>query len=105
MKLRYAALVLPLIVGSSLAFAATSSAYTSSNQPMMQHHAKMMQHHSMISIEHALKLVDKAGYKNICKIELEHNYYKVKGYDAKGNKVKLKVDAISGVITQSKSMF
>lgn len=101
MKLRYIALVVPLIVGSSVAFAAN----TYSNQPMMKHHSKMMENHSMISLQHALKLVEKAGYKNIYKVELEHNYYEVKGFDTNGNKVRLKVDAMSGVITQAKSFF
>ena len=102
MKLRYAAMVLPLALASSLAFATAPNAPANNNM-MMKH--QMMANHSMMSIMHALKMVEKAGYKNIWKIELENKMYHVKGYDAQGNKVKLRVDPMTGAITMSKSMF
>lgn len=107
MKLRFAAIVLPLILGSSVTFAAAPAAYapvtTNSKTTMVKHHVMPTQ--SMMSIGHVLTRVEKAGYKNIWKIEFEHNYYEVKGFDAKGNKVKLKVDPTSGAIKQTKKLF
>ena len=105
MKLRYAAIVLPLALASSLTFATAPAATNApaNNHMMMKH--QMMANHSMMSIMHALKMVEKAGYKNIWKIELENKMYHVKGYDAQGHKVKLRVDPMTGAITMAKSMF
>jgi hypothetical protein len=106
MKLHFTAIALPLIVASSVAFATapvttTTSQY--SHHSMMKH--QMMPQKSMMSIERALKVVEKAGYRNIWKIELENNTYHVKGYDSTGHKVKLRVDPMTGAITMSRAMF
>lgn len=49
-----------------------------------------------ITIHEALSVVEKAGYANICEIELEHGVWEVKGRDAEGKKFKVEVDAMTG---------
>ena len=99
MKLRSAAVLFPLMIGSIVTFAVPASA---ANYGAPAHQAVSNQ--SMMSLGHVLTLVEKAGYKNIWKIEFEHNYYEVKGFDAKGQKVKLKVNPTTGAIKQTKPL-
>ena len=84
MKLRFAALVLPLALCCSVTFAATAA------------------HHNEISFQQALDIIEKAGYKNLHKIELEHNAYEVEAFDAKGKEVEFKIDAMTGAVTAVK---
>ena len=86
MKLRVAALVLPLILGSSALFAAASA--TQNN----------------VSFQQALDIIEKAGYTNLHKIELEHNYYEVDALDAQGKRIEFNIDATTGAITPAKHM-
>ena len=79
MKLRFSALALPLVFGCSMAFAAPA---TQGN----------------IGFKQALDIIEKAGYQNIHKIELEHNYYEVDALDSKGKKVEFNIDAMTGKI-------
>lgn len=116
MKLRFAAIVLPVMMCSSITFATTAtsaaapavptSAAPAAHHTMMKHHvmAKQAMNHP-ISIEHALKLVKKAGYNGVSKIESEHGYYEVKAMSAQGKKTKLKVDMMTGAITQDNHIF
>jgi hypothetical protein len=83
MKLRFIALVLPLIFAGSTTFA----------MPINQ---------TGISFHQALDVIQKAGYQNIHKIELEHNYYEVEALDAKGKEIEFKIDATTGKISPVK---
>ena len=81
MKLRFVALAFPLIFGCSALCAAS---------PAVQ---------GGISFQQALDAVSKAGYKNIHKIEREHNYYEVEAFDAQGKEIKFKIDPMTGAMT------
>lgn len=83
MKLRFTALALPLIFASSVSFA----------MPIA---------HTGISFQQALDVIEKAGYQNIHKIELERNYYEVEALDAKGKEIEFKIDAVTGKISPTK---
>jgi uncharacterized protein YxeA len=82
-NLRIAALALPLLFGCSVTFAA--------------HHAP--HHKSEMSFQQALDITEKAGYKNLHKIVLCHNHYKVEAYDANGKEVEFKIDAMTGAVS------
>lgn len=83
MKLRFTALALPLVFGCSAAIALTAQ--------------------TGISFQQALDVIEKAGYQNIHKIELERNYYEVEALDAKGKEIEFKIDAMSGKILPMKA--
>ena len=84
MKLRVAALVLPLVLVCSASFSAATTPTTSQN---------------ILSFQQALDVIEKAGYTNLHKIELERNYYVVEAQDAQGKKIEFKLDAMTGSIT------
>ena len=88
MKLRVIALALPLLLGSSVTLA--SHMMTASSK------------HAVISFQKVLDVVEKAGYQNVHKIELEHSYYEVEALDAQGKEIKFKVDAMTGKILPMK---
>ena len=83
MKLGFVALALPLVFGCSSVFAA----------PAQQ---------AQVSFQQALDIVEKAGYKNLHKIELEHHAYEVEAFDANGKEVEFKIDAMTGAVSPVK---
>jgi len=85
MKLRVIALALPLVFCGSASFAAAPTQNT-------------------ISFHQALDVVEKAGYKNLHKIELEHHYYEVCAMNAEGKKVHFKIDAMTGAVLPAKEV-
>ena len=52
-----------------------------------------------ISIQQALSTAEKAGCTNIRKVEFEHGQWEVKGQNANGKKVKVKIDATTGALS------
>ena len=83
MKLRFTALALPLILGCSATFAAPAA-------------------HNGLSFQQALEVIEKAGYQNIHKIELEHNYFEVEAQNAQGKEIEFKIDSMTGKISPVK---
>jgi len=53
-----------------------------------------------LTMAQVIEKTQAAGYKTIKEVEFEHNHYKVKAIDSHGDKVKLKVDATTGVISK-----
>lgn len=86
MKLRAATLVLPLVLVCSASFSAATPATPTTSQ-------------NILSFQQALDVIEKAGYTNLHKIELERNYYIVDAQDAEGKKIDFKLDAMTGAIT------
>jgi hypothetical protein len=83
MKLRLTALALPVILACS---AATFAAPVTVVQ-------------TGVSFQQALDIIQRAGYQNIHKIELDHNYYVVDAQDANGKAILFKIDSMSGKIS------
>lgn len=90
MNLRIARLVLPLVLGCSVSFAAVAS-----------HHAVQQ---NLMSFQQAFEAIEKAGYQNIHKIELNHDRYCVEAFDANGKEVKFHIDAKTGAVSQAKAL-
>ena len=85
---RIAALAIPFLFGCSMTFAS--------------HTANHVAHEPAMSFQQALDVIEKAGYKNIHKIELEHNRYEVEAMDANGKEMKFHICPKTGAITMDK---
>jgi len=90
-NLRIAALALPFIFGCSVTSAASAAHHTAHQMQMNE-----------VSFQQALDMIEKAGYKNLHKIELEHNRYEVEAFDANGKEVAFDIDAKTGAMTAAK---
>lgn len=96
MKLRTLALALPLTLAitGSVAFASTTATTATTTTTTAVTPA------TMLTIQQATDAVMKAGYTKVLSIKLHGDCYKVKALDAKGHKVKLHVNATTGVVTK-----
>ena len=92
MNLRIASLVLPMLLGCSVTWAG-STAHHAANHAAQQ---------KEMSFEQALEAVQKAGYKNIHKIEIKHNRYEVEAFDANGKEIEFNIDPKTGVVSAAK---
>lgn len=88
-----------LIAASALAFGAAQAQSEAPAQPADVAAAPAA---PALTIRDIYDRMDAAGYRNLRKIEFEHGRYGVKAQDAKGERVKLKVNATTGAVEQER---
>ncbi len=101
MKFHFKSIAIALSVYSPLLMA-ESIPMTSDIHQHMAHQQPRIVHQHRLSMQQALAVVERAGFKNITKIEYEHGQYEVKAYTPRGNQIKLMVNPNNGVITEIK---
>ncbi|GAA4418506.1 hypothetical protein GCM10011450_04120 [Advenella faeciporci] len=94
-------LMTALAMSSSLLFsgAAINTALAQTNTAQVQTAPSQ----TPLNIKQIYDKVETAGYTNITEIDLDDNIYDVKAHDQKGERVKIKVDARSGEIIDTKT--
>lgn len=60
---------------------------------------KLPENNTLTLLE-AVKKVESSGYSHLYKVESEDGKYEIKALDAKGNKIKLEVDAMNGKVSK-----